>query len=287
MYPLRVLPRSSQVPWRRYLWLLCLLLVQVCPRWALADETPLRVMTYNLHGAYVTAQTALAVLRPHRPDLLLLQEVRNVDYLAGLGRALGLSYWHFAPYTRERGGVAILSRWPLGPAQTLPWPQSRQGKLALAAQVAFSARTVWATSVHMDNPLVGKTPPTFWQKLGLFWREFFTTTPRMQEAQALRDWLQQLGAAETIIGGDFNSVPFARADRYLRQYFRDALAIDLAQYFRGTYWGPPHGPFLPRVDYVYYSPHWQVVEAQVIQHKASDHFPVLAVLIAAPALKPL
>jgi hypothetical protein len=73
-------------------------------------------------------------------------------------------------------------------------------------------------------------------------------------------------------------LPLAGADRHLRQYFSDALSVNLQQYFAGTYWGGPHSPILPRIDFIYYSPHWQVVEAQVIQQKASDHFPVLALL---------
>ena len=55
-------------------------------------------------------------------------------------------------------------------------------------------------------------------------------------------------------------------------------SISLQQYSTGTYWGPPHTPFLPRIDFIYHSPHWQVVDARVIQQKASDHFPVLAIL---------
>jgi hypothetical protein len=83
-------------------------------------------------------------------------------------------------------------------------------------------------------------------------------------------------------------MPLAGADRHLRQYLSDALSINLQQYFTGTYWGPPHNPILPRIDFIYYAPHWQVVEAQVIQQKASDHFPVLALLSpAAQARDPL
>lgn len=93
----------------------------------------------------------------------------------------------------------------------------------------------------------------------------------------LSAWLLRLGGDNTIIGGDFNSVPWASTDRHLRQYFTDALAGSLSQYMRGTYWGRPHPFISPRVDFLYHSPRWQVVEAQVIQQKASDHFPVLAV----------
>jgi endonuclease/exonuclease/phosphatase (EEP) superfamily protein YafD len=240
-------------------------------------------MTYNVDGMSMHDRDLLVVMRPYRPDVLMLQEARSTAHVISVGEALGLSYWRFASYSKESDGVALLSRWPLGPAQKLPWRHSPQGKLALAAQVDSPVGRFWACSAHLDNPLATTNPVTLMQKAFFLWQEFFTTTQRVQEAQALSTWLLHLGGEGTIIGGDFNSMPLAGADRHLRQYFGDALALNPVQYFRGTYWGPPVNPILPRLDFVYYAPHWRVVEAQVIQQKASDHFPVLAVL--APALK--
>jgi endonuclease/exonuclease/phosphatase (EEP) superfamily protein YafD len=254
------------------------LLVMVALQRSTAAESPLRIMTYNVDGLAARDQASLEVMRPQHPDLLLLQEVRNTSHLLGLGEALGLSYWHFVPYSKERGGVAILSRWPLGPASMLRWDHSFQGKVAVAAQVDSPVGRFWACSVHLDNPLSDKKPRAPWQKVLFLWQEFFTATLRTQQAQKLSAWLLGLGGEDIILGGDFNSMPFAGADRHLRQYFSDALSINLQQYFTGTYWGPPRNPILPRLDFIYYSSHWQVVEAQVIQQKASDHFPVLAIL---------
>lgn len=261
----------------------CLLFVLVAPQSGPATESSLRVMTYNVCGMCVPDRVPLEVMRPHRLDLVLLQEVRNTQHVTALSQALGLSYWRFTPYARERGGVALLSRWPLGPAQKLFLDHSPQGKVALAAQVASPLGDFWVCSVHLDNPLSRHTPTSLRQKVLFLWQEFFTATPRTQQAQELSTWLFGLGGEGMILGGDFNSMPFAGADRHLRQYFSDALSINLRQYFTGTYWGPPQNPVRPRLDFLYYSPSWQVVGAQVIQQRASDHFPVLAVL--SPALK--
>jgi endonuclease/exonuclease/phosphatase (EEP) superfamily protein YafD len=268
----------SQWPGSRMLVMaFCLLLVVVAPLHSTVAESPLRVMTYTVYGMFVHDRVPLAVIRPQHPDLLLLQEVRNTRHVMELGQALGLSYWHFVPYSKERGGVAILSRWPLGPAHKLFWDNSPQGKVALAAQVDSPVGRFWACSVHLDNPLNAKHLSR-WQKVLFLWQEFFTATLRTQQAQELSAWLLDLGGEGIILGGDFNSLPFAGADRHLRQYFSDALSISPQQYFTGTYWGPPHNPILPRIDFIYLSPHWQVIDAQVIQQKASDHFPVLALL---------
>jgi endonuclease/exonuclease/phosphatase (EEP) superfamily protein YafD len=221
-------------------------------------------------------------MHSHRPDLVLLQEVRNTQHVTALSQALGLSYWHFAPYARKSSGVALLSRWPLGPAQKLVLAHSPKGKVALAARVASPLGHFWICSVHLDNPLIGYTPKSLWQKVLFLGQEFFSSTPRTQQAQELSTWLAGLGGEGMILGGDFNSMPFAGPDRHLRQYFSDVLSINLQQYVTGTYWGPPHNPVLPRLDFLYYAPYWRVVEAHVIQQKASDHFPVLAIL--SPAL---
>ena len=268
----------SQWPGSRMLVMVfCLLLIVVALQHGAAAESPLRIMTYNVAGIFVHDRAPLAVMRPHHPDLVLLQEVRNTRHVMELGQALGLTYWHFVSYSKERGGVAILSRWPLSPAHMLFWDNSPQGKVALAAQVDSPVGRFWACSVHLDNPLNTKNPSR-WQKVLFLWQEFFTPTLRTQQAQELSAWLLGLGGEGIILGGDFNSLPLAGADRHLRQNFSDTLSIGLQQYFTGTYWGPPHTRILPRIDFIYHSPHWQVVDAQVIQQKASDHFPVLALL---------
>ena len=219
----------------------------------------------------------LAVLLLQRPDLVLLQEVRHTAHLERLAQDLRLPYWRFAPYAKRHGGVAILSRWPLGIAHRLHWRHSPQGKLALAAQVYGPAGRFWACSAHLDNPFALHHGRDLWQRARLLGHELFATTQRTQQAMELSTWLLRLGGDNAILGGDFNSVPWGRTDRHLRQYFADALAGSLWQYVRGTYWGRPRSPIHPRVDFLYHSPRWHVVEARVIQQKASDHFPVLAV----------
>lgn len=260
---------------RLVLGLGCLLALMVR---GLNAQPHVRIMTYNIAGGLVPESAPLAVMQQHQPDILLLQEVHGQAHVARLGQQLRLPYSHFAPYQGRKRGIAILSRWPLGEIQRLPWRDSPQGKLALAAQIASPAGTFWACSVHLDNPLVRRTALSFWHKAVLLWDELFTTTRRSQQAQALRAWFSPLGEHTGIIGGDFNSLPFAGADRHLRHSFDDALSIHREQYFTGTYWGPPSSPIVPRIDFLYHAPEWQVIDAQVIQQKASDHFPILAVL---------
>lgn len=257
---------------------LVVLLWWVLPLHSAPEAPQLRVMTYNVAGGLVHQRHPMAVMLQQQPDIVLLQEVSNAEHLAWLGRNLQLAYSHMATYRNKRGGVAVLSRWPLGAAHTHLLGTSAVGRVALATQVASPAGPLWVCSVHLDNPLFLAGPlPTFRQQMQLIWRELFTTTPRTREAQELYAWLLHLSGEDWIIGGDFNTLPFSSTDRTLRRTWHDALARYPWRYVLGTYWNLPHVPFRPRIDFLYHSATWDVVDAQVIQQKASDHFPVLGV----------
>lgn len=276
--------RRDQTSARRW-WLclstasvLCLLLwsglsLRQVPSWP-----RLGVITYNIEGGLANQQQVLALLSPHQPDLVMLQEVRHAGQVQWFAERLQLPHWRFAPYQSPRhGGIALLSRWPLGAAQVLTFRHSAQGKVALAASVLGAAATLWACSVHLDAPRLHEFSASIWQQGTFLWNEVFAATPRYQQVQELRAWLLQLSADAWIIGGDFNTVPFSRADRYLSRDFGDALLQHPWRYLTGTYWELPHVLVNPRIDFLYHSPRFRVVEAQVLQHKISDHFPILAI----------
>jgi endonuclease/exonuclease/phosphatase (EEP) superfamily protein YafD len=240
-------------------------------------------MTYNIEGWFANQEQLLALISANQPDLVMLQELRHVRQVRWFARRLQLPYWHFAPYQGSQGGIAMLSRWPLGPAQVLTFHHGMQGKMALAAPVFGPATPLWACSVHLDAPRRYEFSASVWQQGAFLWSEVFASTPRYRQVQELRAWLRQLPADTWIIGGDFNTVPFSRVDRYLSKDFDDALLQRPWRYLTGTYWELPHVPVNPRIDFVYYSPRLHVIEARVLQHKVSDHFPILAIF-ATPEL---
>jgi endonuclease/exonuclease/phosphatase family metal-dependent hydrolase len=251
---------------------------------------PLRIITYNIEGRQANRQQLLALMRQHTPDLVMLQEVPQERLAQWFGAQLQLPYQHFAAYTGTRqGGVAMLSRWPLGSPHILHFRRSTQGRVALAAQVQTPAGAVWAGSVHLDAPRFKEYGTGFLQYAAFVWKEFFTASQRYRQARELRAWLTALTAGDGILGGDFNSMPLSSADRYLSKYFDDALLRRPWRYFSGTFWDLPQVPITPRIDYVYHSSRFRVLEARVIQRKLSDHYPVLAILtplaaqIASPA----
>jgi endonuclease/exonuclease/phosphatase (EEP) superfamily protein YafD len=239
----------------------------------------LRIMTYNIEGRKADRQQLLALMRQYTPDLVLLQEVPRLRLAQWFGTRLQLPYQHFAAYTRARqGGVAMLSRWPLGAPHILHFRHSQQGKVALAAQVQTPVGMVWAGSVHLDAPRPGEFGRNLVQHAAFVGEEFFMASRRYLQVQELRDWLAAISAGAWILGGDFNSMPLSRADRYLSQYLDDVLWQRPWRYFSGTFWNLPQIPITPRIDYVYHSSRFRVVEARVIQQKISDHYPILAIL---------
>jgi endonuclease/exonuclease/phosphatase (EEP) superfamily protein YafD len=247
-----------------------------------SSAAQLRVMTYNIEGGGANPHHLLALIMQHRPDLLILQELRHVGQVQWLAKRLRLPHQRFVSYHGRDGGVAMLSRWPLGPAQVLSFRHSRQGKVALAAPVYGPTATFWACSVHLDAPREHEFGHSIWQQAAFLWSEVFAATRRYRQVQELRAWLRQLSGDEWVIGGDFNTVPLSRVDRYLSQDFSDVLRHHPWRYLTGTYWALPQVPVKPRIDFVYHSPRLQVVEARVIQQKVSDHFPILAVFTPAP-----
>jgi endonuclease/exonuclease/phosphatase family metal-dependent hydrolase len=268
--------------WLRLLGLvgLCLLGVYVMSLFGGEPSAPfLRVMTYNIEGLHVDEERLLTFLQDHRPDLLLLQEVRGSAQLQRLAQRLELPHWHFEPYHGRRVGIGMLSRWPLGQVRVLTFRAGKQGKLALAAPVYNPHQTVWVCTLHFEahRRLREKTRGIVpWGVL--MWRELFSDTVRYRQARELRAWLQKRAGTPLIVGGDFNSFPFARVDRYLSNFFHDALRSRPWRYFSGTYWKLPQAPFTPRIDFLYHSSELRVRAAYVIQYKVSDHYPVLAVL---------
>jgi endonuclease/exonuclease/phosphatase family metal-dependent hydrolase len=209
----------------------------------------------------------------------MLQEVARVKLVSWFGERLQLPYQYFAVYPGTRkGGIALLSRWPLGPQRILHFRHSKQAKVALAAQVQTPAGSLWACSVHLDAPRKEDFGSNVLQQSAFAWGEFFMASVRYRQAQELRAWLTELADGAWIVAGDFNSMPFSSADRYFSRYFDDAFLQRPWRYFTGTFWDLPQVPVRPRIDYIYHSPRFWVRDVQVIQEKLSDHFPVLAVL---------
>lgn len=233
-------------------------------------ETALRVVSYNIrHGRGMDARVDLArtaaVLRALELDLVALQEVDErvarsggFDQAADLGLRLGLEH-AFGPFMDHEGGrygMAILSRYPIVRAWTIPLPLGNEPRVALAAEIAGpTGETFVAVNVHFD-----------WVDDDAF---------RFAQASALAQALDVL-ARPYVLLGDFNDGPGSRT---LELFHARAVEAEKPAAERATF--PSPAP-TQEIDFVFAAPRaaWQVGPARVVdEREASDHRPVAARLL--------
>lgn len=177
---------------------------------------------------------------------------------------------------------------------SLPWvshAQDRLGSMAppsdhspyTRAVLRWQGREVAVYNVHLasySRARPWRRPETM-GSVGA-WRRFFHQVRRDLEVRSAEvAALREVLARETrpyVVVGDLNSVPGQRV--------YNALASEHADAYAKARWTPGftfHArlPFV-RIDYVFASPHWEVVDADVLPGIASDHRAVVASLRLKP-----
>ncbi|MGH7725506.1 MAG: endonuclease/exonuclease/phosphatase family protein [Candidatus Eiseniibacteriota bacterium] len=234
---------------------------------AITDTNRVRVVTFNIQHS-MRVPGALEALKAHaplrNPDLLLLQEMDSaaVDTIA---RVLRLNYVYYPasihPHTQKLFGNAVMSPWPIEASRKvlLPHPSRviEQQRVAVAVRVRIAGRHVRAYSVHLGSPS-GIGPAA-----------------RKDQARAvLADAIRS--PDPVIIGGDMNS--YGVGWTYVEGGFTWATAEI----------GRTSSRF--SIDHVFargFSP-YAGRQAGVVRdvHDVSDHLPVWAEFVFAPAAAP-
>jgi endonuclease/exonuclease/phosphatase family metal-dependent hydrolase len=227
-------------------------------------EHPLRVLIYNIHHGIDADQNmdleAIAdVIAAQGADIVALNEVNRgratngfVDTLPLISRRLGIPYQFGATLADAQYGNALLSRYPLLDWDNIHYASNTtevRGLLRAVIQVGGESVTVFATHLdHLSGPDHAR---------------------REQVAQALTVWD---GAPHTILAGDLNAEPDAPelAPIYSAGLVDALRAAGLEHVF--TFWdrGPQR-----RIDYVFLTPDLTLVQAWVVESRASDHLPVV------------
>lgn len=244
-----------------------------------SEPTVIRVVSYNIRlcGVGMDGKRDLVrqaeVLRPLRPDIVLLQEVDRrslrsglVDGAKELGEALGLRH-HFAkaiPLQLGDYGNAILTRYEVvGEPRIVGLPGGAEHRVALLLPLrvptADGHRELLVGCVHLD------------------FRSDAEMAPNAEK-------LATLLAAETrpvIFGGDINFRPGSRTVRALEAALTRVPMTGSAATF------PADRPQVA-IDHLFFRPAaaFRVREGRVVpEAMASDHRPVLAELELLPAAK--
>jgi endonuclease/exonuclease/phosphatase (EEP) superfamily protein YafD len=251
-----------------------------------AEGAPLTLMTLNVLYGRAGADATMELLRRHRVDVLVVQEMTPefVDRLraAGIDDLLGHCDLHARP---RSAGTGIWSRWPVRPLGLLPSRSATMPRAAIAvpwsggpdagerpaADEQFGVLEVTVTGVHTVAPIPGRVEP---------WRDDLATL-----AAAVR-----AGSGPQIYAGDFN----ASADH---SGFRSILAaglVDAADRAGGqaggraggrarpgfTWPSDRFGPALVRLDHVLVTPGTIGVRTvRVVSVRGTDHHGAIAELV--------
>jgi len=222
-----------------------------------AANSQVRILTLNVQAPNDDPQLLLGLIRDHRPDLLLLQEV-TTGYAQALEQAIGADYpfSYAAGLETEHEGAGTWSRLPLADPQ--PFRLSAWGNQLHRVRVSTARGDLWLYNVPLPNP----TDPTNTDhergRLAAMWA--FDASRRDAELEDLMEGAAaQMGPV--ILAGDFNLAAGSRAYRDSLAGWHDAFG-EAGQGFGHTYPVPDHDhegeprqwlkrPFaLLRIDYV-------------------------------------
>lgn len=238
----------------------------------------LTVMTYNVLATHSQVNPVIDTILIEDPDIVFIQELNN-NLAAEIRSELSLHYPYqvLAPQNNPRG-IGTISKYPL---EVVEWQFEHEWLSPPQVLVmAWHGRTVRVVNFHMHPT----TKITSQQALA----EDF----RLRENQA-RD-LAQLSQAgyPTILGGDTNSGPLNQAYKILTSTYLDAwrvAGLGLGHTFPTSYIAPELErnsvagielpPRIVRIDFIFYSPHWNAHSAWLAtEDGVSDHLGVLASL---------
>lgn len=246
---------------------------------------PLRVLTFNVLYSAGDVEGLEQFIRAESPDLVLLQELTPA-VARELAPRLKAEYPHKILLPQEgTTGLGIWSHHPLQDGGTLPEPDWGYGGWPNSTQVAtmtYEGRPVLVFNVHALPPARpwNGYPVRWWPEILRF--EFLY---REEEVRRLVTRAAQHDGP-VIAAGDFNFTDQNAAYDLMAAQLEDAHRKigwgfgHTNPAMRATMAGIPVPPRSFRIDYVWYSHHWQALDVGVAGPVAgSDHLPVLASLV--------
>jgi len=223
-----------------------------------AEQTNLRVVTYNLQQGYDAAgqrayQQQLAEIQSLHPDVVGLQETDvarfsggNADLVRFIAEGLDMHVYYGPKTVTGTFGIALLSRYPLEDPQTFFMYSVGEQTAAIRAGITVNGKPLTILVTHLGNG-----------------------GPILQQQQVL----QELNGQKNIIAmGDFNFRPDTE------QYALTTRVLDNAWVLSGSPLTEGIDP-TRLIDHVFVSPGTIVRSAAYLNSPVSDH-PGLVVDIA-------
>ena len=237
------------------------------------DEPHLKVVSYNVNWGFVKPENVADFLSEVDADIICLQETHRYWEIF-LKERLGERYRHsvFEEWSGA-GGIAIISKYKLEKAELI---EPKAGWFpALLVEVRTPIGVVQFLNVHLRPPLSDEGSV----RISAIYRTPNIHLEEIEEFVAKTDSTKKL-----IITGDFNEDEGGKAIRWLSDKgFVDALSI-YDTYSKTWEWKVSSGIRLKnRYDHIMLSKGLDCTGARVMQIEASDHMPVLAVVVPSQA----
>jgi endonuclease/exonuclease/phosphatase family metal-dependent hydrolase len=234
-----------------------------------------RVVTYNMRAGLGGLEEIIEDLRNLSAGVIALQEVERgvhrskaVDQAATVAEALGMQAVFASSFKVDKGehGIAILSRWPIVPADTLRLPQStgRWPRVALLARIEAPQGPFLLACLHLTRPFG-------WPVSG--------TRSRLAQIATVLDRVRQ-ESIPVVLAGDLNCLTISpeawSLSRELApawQPWRDGWANTFSLESLG--W--PGGAI--KIDHIFHDRRWSCRGTWVAPKGGSDHRAVVADLV--------
>ena len=234
------------------------------PASAVPQEATLSVLSYNLLANGRDVRASLAILREANADIVSLQEL-SVMASESFERELADLYPYRALYPQARGtqGQGVLSKYPILRHRYWQYDDLAAYLGHQRAEVEVQGKPLVIYNVHPSHPGMAGS--------------FFDPSVRSEDIRRIL----AMTAGErlpVLLMGDFNMPELSDDYKRITLSFGDSYA----RVGRGMGWTFPHveamgwlPPFL-RLDYVFFSPSFVPISAQVVGTSGgSDHYPLL------------
>jgi endonuclease/exonuclease/phosphatase family metal-dependent hydrolase len=247
-----------------------------------------RCVTFNVKG--VGAQwhekrfeALVSQLRPLNADIICFQESticyensRSYDQAQAIGKAIGLNVSAFTPYgnlnevgSHHRGGVALVSRWPIGTFRSRRLCSGRDNQYDIRAAM-FATILAPEGKIEIANTHLSWKPDESGYRLRQMEMIFQEMSP------------------DSILFGDLNATEDEPAIRMVAPHFQDAFRV-LNPTDEGITWDGNNpltkGSILPdrRIDYIFVPQSMIIKESKIVLNQPapifpSDHYGVMAEL---------
>ena len=236
-------------------------------------KPPLKVISYNINWGMPDSQKVVDFLAEADADIICLQETHSTWATLLINQLQDRYPYYVFEEWGGAGGIAIMSKHPLHKVRLID-PEAGWFP-ALLAQAQTPIGPIQFVNVHLRPPLSQNG------SLSLF---ALRQAPEIR-LKEIEQFIAQVDTdMPTVVLGDFNENENGKALKWLMERgFTDSLAGHDSN--SPTWkWNVGYGIKLQdRLDHIMFSQNLRCTAAEVAKVEASDHMPVLAVLILKPS----